>query len=172
MVIRSRPTVLVVFYSRSGNTRRLAHAIAEELHADVEEIVDRRERRGALGYLRAGRDAWRKRETPIDSPRHDPRSYDLIVAGSPVWSWSLAPAMRTRLACHRDMLTDVAFFLTHGGTARDRVFGQMAEVAGRVPLRTLAVREKELTGGEWVDRARGFARELARLLELRAVVSR
>ena len=170
MVVRSHPRVLVVFYSRSGNTRRVAHAIAEELHADVEEIIDRRDRRGLLGYLRAGRDAWRQRETPIDSPRSDPRSYDLVIAGSPVWSGSLASAMRTYLACYRNALTEVAFFLTHGGSARERVFRQMTEVAGRAPLRTLAIREKELSGGEWMDRARGFARELGRLVELGTAV--
>jgi flavodoxin len=172
MVVRSHPRVLVVFYSRSGNTRRVAHAVAEELHADVEEIVDRRDRRGILGYLRSGRDAWRQRETSIDSPRADPRSYDLVIAGSPVWSGSLTPAMRTYLACYREALPEVAFFITHGGSSRERVFRQMAKVAGRVPLRTLAVREKELPGSDWVDRARGFARELGRMLELGTALPR
>lgn len=170
MVIHTRPKVLVVFYSRGGNTRRVAHAIAEELHADVEELFDRRDRRGIRGYVRACRDAWRQRETSLEVPRHDPRSYDLVVAGSPVWCWSLTPAMRTYLACHRRGLAEVAFFLTHGGTARERVLAQMTQVAGRLPLRTLAVREKELTDTGWIDRSRGFARELGRLLELRLAV--
>ena len=108
--------------------------------------------------------------TSIDSPRADPGSYDLVIAGSPVWSGSLTPAMRTYLACYRDALPRVACFITHGGSSRDRVFRQMAEVAGQVPLRTLAVREKELPGSDWVDRARGFARELGRMLELGTAV--
>lgn len=172
MVIRSHPRVLVAFYSRSGNTRRVAHVIAEELRADVEEIIDRRERRGILGYLRAGRDAWRRRETSIDSPRADPGSYDLVIVGSPVWSGSLTPAIRTYLACYRNALPELAFFITHGGSARERVLRQMIEVAGRVPLRTLAVRERDLAGPGWVERARGFARELGRVLELGAAVPR
>ena len=48
----SKPRVLIVFFSRTGTTRVLATALAGVLSADVEEICDLSERRGALGYLR------------------------------------------------------------------------------------------------------------------------
>lgn len=49
--------VLVVFYSRTGNTRTLARQIAVTMNSQTEEIMDRMNRRGIRGYLRSGYEA-------------------------------------------------------------------------------------------------------------------
>lgn len=53
---------LVVFYSRTGNTRRVAEMIAGEMKADLQELVDKKSRKGPIALLRAGRDAIKKGE--------------------------------------------------------------------------------------------------------------
>jgi flavodoxin len=58
---------LVLFYSRSGNTRRVAEMIARQLEADIQELVDKKGRAGMLGFLRAGRDAMKKKTTELES---------------------------------------------------------------------------------------------------------
>ncbi|HUF35223.1 MAG TPA: flavodoxin [Gemmatimonadales bacterium] len=156
-----RPRALVAYYSRSGNTQRVAAVLAAELGADLEPIVDRRSRRGLLGYLRAARDAIRGRDTEIDPPRRDPARYDLLVVGTPVWGSSVTPAVRTYLRGRAGTLPEVAMFLTHGGSGRERVFAQLTELCGRLPLAALAVREEELKEGGWEGRTRGFAAEIA-----------
>jgi flavodoxin len=40
------PKILVVYYSRTGVTKKLAENIAKELHADGEELVDIKKRKG------------------------------------------------------------------------------------------------------------------------------
>ena len=156
---RSHPRALVAYYSRSGNTRRVAEVIAGELGADLEPITDRTERHGLLGYLRAARDAIRGRGTAIGEPVHNPAAYDLVVVGTPVWASSVTPAIRTYLARHAGRLPDAALFLTHGGTGRERVFSQMTALCGRFPLGAFALREQELRGG-WEPQARAFARDM------------
>ena len=49
--------VLVVYYSRTGNTRFVAEAIAQSLEADIEEIKDGKNRMGVFGFLRRGYEA-------------------------------------------------------------------------------------------------------------------
>ena len=63
---------LVVYYSRTGNTRKLAKIIAEKLKADIEEIEDSTSRSGPLGWLRAGRDAGLKSLTKLKPLKKDP----------------------------------------------------------------------------------------------------
>ncbi len=82
----AEPKALVVFFSRTGKVRRVAEAIAAELGADVEEIVDTRDRRGPFGLLSAARDAMLRRTARIEEPAHDPADYDLVVIGTPVWA--------------------------------------------------------------------------------------
>jgi flavodoxin len=163
MTTTFRPRVLVAYYSRTGNTRRVAEAVATELGADLEPIVDRTNRRGFFGFLRAGRDAMRGHLTEIDPPVHDPSAYDILVLGTPVWASSVAPAVRTWLARRSGTLPDTALFLTHGGSGRERTFAQMTGLCGRFPLTALALREQELKEGSWEGRARAFAAEIAAL---------
>ncbi len=56
---------LVVFYSRTGTTKRVAESISNLLKCDVEEIVDRKNRKGPLGYLKSESDAMSKKLTVI-----------------------------------------------------------------------------------------------------------
>jgi len=53
---------LVVYYSRTGNTKFVAEKIAQELGADIEEVIDKKNRFGLINYLRAGGDALRRKK--------------------------------------------------------------------------------------------------------------
>jgi flavodoxin len=152
--------ILVVSYSRSGNTARVADALARALGADREELVDTVNRRGILGYLRSAFAARLGQPARIGPEHREPEGYDLVVVGSPVWAGSLSCAVRAYLARHRGGLPKVAFFLTHGGTSKDRVFAQMRAVGGTRPVAVMAVRERDLARG--TDRAlvERFAAEL------------
>jgi len=54
---------LVVFYSRTGTTKRVAESISNLLKCDVEEVIDRKDRKGPLGCLKSGSDAMSKKLT-------------------------------------------------------------------------------------------------------------
>lgn len=139
---------LVVYYSRTGNTRRVARAIAAELHSDLEELADPMERQGTWGFWRCAFEAWFGRTVRLHALAHDPASYDLVIVGTPVWFGRPSSPVRTFLQRYREQLPRVAFFLTHGGSARERVLAAMAACAGRAPVARMAVRERDLDGGD------------------------
>jgi len=89
--------ILVIYYTRTGNTKFAAETIAAEIGADIEEVVDLKNRQGRLNYLPAGRDAMQGKETEIAPTKRSPTDYDLIVIGQPVWAGSPTPAIRTYL---------------------------------------------------------------------------
>ena len=154
--------ILVVYYSRGGNTRVVAAEIARALGgADIEEIRDTVDRHGVRGYLRAGRDAIRHATTVLAPAGRDVSGYDLVVIGTPVWVGNVSTPTRTWLVAHAGDLRRVALFLTHRGAWAEHVFTQMNLLAGVQPEAVLAIRERELGTRRFRTRIAAFAIQLS-----------
>jgi flavodoxin len=123
---------LVVYYSKTGNTRRLAEEIAKQLCCDIEEIHDKKSRSGAAGWFSGSRDAFRKFLTDIEYTL-DSSEYDLVIIGTPVWSFGITPAVRSYFTRNIEKLNNVAFFLTSGGLGIKGAFKDM-EALSKTPV--------------------------------------
>lgn len=155
--------VLVVYYTRSGNTKKVAEEIASRLGADIEEIVDTEHRKGFLGYLRSAFDAMVARPAEICETR-DPFPYDVVVVGTPVWVSSISAPVREYLSHRASDIRHAAFFLTYGGSGAKSVFRQMEELCGTAPVALLSVREADLERGREVPDVEAFAEEVSEWL--------
>jgi len=138
---------LVVYYSRTGNTKLISDEVALALGADVEELKDRKNRRGCIGYMRSGHDAVRKRRADLEPTTRNPADYDLVVLGGPVWAGTICTPTRTYAISHKDRFKNVAFLCT-AGDARFAHKGcdALGEVTGRTAVATLALGEKDVAG--------------------------
>lgn len=136
--------ILVVYYSRTGLTKNIAMMISDRLKADLDEVIDQKDRSGAIGYMTAGKDAMKKELTTITYTR-DSRDYDMILIGGPVWAWTMSPAIRTYLDKNSDALKikKVAFFATQGNNGAEKKFKAMEETLGTVPIATMFVNAKD-----------------------------
>lgn len=149
---------LVVFYSRSGFTRRVAQTLAQALGADLEELHDGRNRSGFLGYLRSGMEAtfgMLPRLTPLSA---DPKAYERVIVGTPIWNASVSSPVRSFLVGQGRGCKAVAFFCTLGGSGSARAFRQMVQACGKEPIATMALRDEEIGGP-------AQASQVARLVE-------
>jgi len=152
--------ILVVFYSRTGNTRKVADEIAELLNCKKEELTEKIGRTGIWGYLKAGRDAMMKKLTQIDIIKHNPEEYDMIIIGTPIWGWNLCPAIRTYLAENHEKFKSLAFFCTQNSSGADGTFKEMSRVSEFVPKSTLIVLEKEVKANNYTEKITEFAETL------------
>ena len=119
---------LVVYYSRSGNTRFVAEKISQKIGGDIEEVIDKKRRKGPLGFVIGGFDATRGRKTDIAEMKKSPRDYDLIVVGTPMWNKRITPAVRTYLEDNKFSEKRVALFCTNNGSQSERVFKTLKEI--------------------------------------------
>ena len=103
---------LVVYYTRTGNAKFIAEKIAANIGADAEEIIDLKKRDGPIGFLSGGKDATQGKETKIGETKFSPKDYSLIIIGTPVWSSSPTPAIRTYINQNDLSGKKVAIFLT------------------------------------------------------------
>ena len=147
---------LVVFYSRTGNTKRIAEAVSTGLQCDLEELVDTKKRGGFLGYMKSARNAGSGKETEIGEIQKNPGEYDVVIIGTPVWVGKMAPAIRTYLNRYRDQLKSVAFFCTSGNGTNQKSFSAMEEICGKAPVATLEVSGKDAKQDRYSDKVHAF----------------
>lgn len=118
--------MLVVYYSRTGNTRFVAEKIAEYLDAETCEVVDKKKRKGRLGFLTSGYAATRKKLTDIEVSKPID-NYDFIIIGSPVWAGKITPAIRTFITKNDFSGEKIACFVTLDGDKPEKNLKNMKE---------------------------------------------
>lgn len=131
---------LVVYYSRTGNTRRLAHELRDLTEADVEELAEATDHTGTLGWVRCATEALLRRRPALLAPVHDPRRYDLVFVGGPVWMGRLAPAVRAYVADLGHASSRLAFFSTQAGVPSVSAWEDLERIGGVHPVATYAER--------------------------------
>lgn len=134
---------LVVYYSRSGNTKKIAEEISNKVKCDIEEIIDNKNRKGIIGWLISGRDAHSKKLTTISEIKKDPSKYDVVAIGTPIWAGLMAPAVRTYINENKGKFKNVAFFSTCGSSGDVKTFGDMEDCIGITPLSKLVIIAKD-----------------------------
>ncbi|HEV2622571.1 MAG TPA: hypothetical protein VGU65_10855 [Frateuria sp.] len=152
--------LLVAYYSRSGNTARVGHALAQRLGADELPIEDLRGD-GRVSVWRAALDRLLGTLPPIADPTVPLENYDLVVLGTPVWGGRPASPVRRFLHEHAAHLPRTAFFCTMGGKGSDSTFAEMQERLGRQPRATCAFDAGMIADDGYLDRLDSFAGQLA-----------
>lgn len=105
-------TDLVVYYTRTNKTKMVAEKIAQMKNADMLEIIDKKDRSGALGYIGGAISAVRNSSTPIEYDVKDLSKYDIVYLGSPVWASKPAPAIREYIEQNDFSDVNVVTFVT------------------------------------------------------------
>lgn len=90
---------IVIYYSYSGNTKKIAELIAKQIKVDIARIETVDAYNGSYqSVINQGKKEVESGYMPKIKPLSvDLTNYDTIILGSPVWWYTFAPAMRTFL---------------------------------------------------------------------------
>lgn len=111
-------TKLVVFYSRTGYTRLLAHQIADQDGADILEIKTTEKTDGDLGFWWCGRFAMHKWGMPIEVSEVDFSKYSTVTICSPVWDFGISAPIRQFCQQNKGKINNVNYVITHFMSAK------------------------------------------------------
>lgn len=153
---------LIVYYSLTGNTQKIAEALALAFKADNERLQDRTVRSGVFGTLRTAYQALFSRPGEIRDVSADPGQYDLLILGGPVWVMKLAPPMRSYILKEKKRFNKVAFFCTEGSSGGSGVFKAMEILCAKHPLATLEVTEAEIKSAQYNEKIDSFVNTCGR----------
>ncbi len=137
--------IMVVYFTRTGTTRKVAEELARILDADCEELIDRRSYKGIFGFINGGRLSATKKMTKLMPIRHEPINYDLIVICSPIWAGNITPAALTYITTHKP--NSVAWVITTAGdNSRVSNFATEADaLKGYLHLSNKEINSQDLT---------------------------
>ncbi|WP_026884823.1 flavodoxin family protein [Clostridium akagii] len=86
----------VVYFSKTGNSKRVAEKIGDKLSCEVTEITDNQDWKGVLGFLKGGYYAMTKKNVEIKINKKSTDADEIIVV-SPLWASGVAPAIKSFL---------------------------------------------------------------------------
>ncbi len=126
----------VLYFSLSGNSKRIAEKIAAQGGCGLSQITDDKNWKGIFGFLRGGFYALRfKKTTPVIDPEVDFNELDHILIVGPVWAGNAAPAVYSLLEKEKSNLQKVCLVLSSGGGDTDPVFKKLEEKIGPIPFK-------------------------------------
>ena len=118
---------LVLFYSWSGNTQRIAQIIAEKTGADLRELQPETPYSQSYNAVlsQAKQEIQQKQYPALRPIDMDWNAYDVVYLGTPNWWSSIAPPVSSFL--HEVMPTDKTIipFCTHGGGGEGHIAHDM-----------------------------------------------
>lgn len=120
---------LVIFYSYTGNTRRLARKAAEMENADLFEVKIRRTHGKLHTYVIGSLAALRRKTVPIEPITADLKRYDRFIVMGPIWAGYPAPAVNSMLdALPSGKSVEVRMVSASGESrAKDAVLASLAQ---------------------------------------------
>jgi flavodoxin len=157
---KSKSKILIVYYSRTGTTKKVAGELKSLLKCDSEEILDTKDRSGFMGYMRSGRDAIRRNLTEIKKIKKDPSLYDLVIVGTPNWASNISAPIRTYIAENCKKIRKVAFMVTMGGSSSDSVCRELGSVCRKKPVSCLCLRTRDVMQDACGKEIARFVREV------------
>lgn len=141
--------ILISYYSRTGITRKTCELLAKELDekgisATLEEITEKKDRKGIIGWLCAGKDAFFKKESVISDTSNNPADFDMTILATPVWAFTAVPAILTYVREVKDKIKNVAFIATMDGSGDKGAFADLEKTLGKTPSALMTVFSKDI----------------------------
>lgn len=116
--------IAVVYYSLEGNTRKIANEIATRLNGDIyelKEVKSKVPKKGFSKFFWGGKQVFMKETPDLEKINLNIEEYDCIFIGTPVWSFTYSPAIRSFLKNYQIKGKKIGIFCCHSGGLKNTI---------------------------------------------------
>ena len=121
---------LVVYYSKSGNTRKVAEKVHAAIPCDVDEIQYNEKSHTATGKL-------------------NPANYDRVILMCPIWGFKLAEPMKVYLNQQKANIKRYRLAVTCGSMGLRGCISNCKKILGKAPETAVKIRAKTIPEGTY-----------------------
>ena len=149
-------TTLIVCYSNTGTSHRVANLLATQFQWQRGEIRETHSRAGTTGMLRCVADSLLRRHPAIRYEGPDPRGFETVVLIAPIWISRLAGPMRSSVCDHALGLKRVAVISVMGGKGATNAFAEIDQRPGRPPILSTSFTARNVDDGSYASGLEAF----------------
>lgn len=121
---------LLVYYSKSGNTRKAAEKVQAAIACDIDEIQYNEQAHTAAGKL-------------------EPAGYDRVILMCPIWGFQLPEPMKAYLNQQKAGIKRYRLAVTCGGLGLRGCVSNCKKILGREPEKAVKIRAKSIAEGSY-----------------------
>ncbi len=148
--------VLVVYFSRTGNNKKIATKTKEYLNCDIDEIIDL----GGKNIITGIFAVIFKKKTKIMFEK-DPEGYNFLIIVTPVWVGTIPPAVRAYILKNREKIKKIAILSISGnGKKNEKLIPEIEFLINNKTLTNLLLTEKEFIKGNYKDKFKEFLQKV------------
>lgn len=126
----------VLYFTRSGNSERIARKIANLAGCGVSRITDGKNWAGPIGFLKGGYYASRQKTTnPKLTPDANLSDFSRVVIVGPIWAGKPAPAVYSLLLKEKEHIGRICVVLCSGGGETEPAFSHLEKQVGAIPFK-------------------------------------
>lgn len=140
--------ILIIYFSFSGNNRRLAEYLAKEIQCDICPIIEKKRRTMLTIVL----DMMFKRSPKIEAIETPISNYDHTILVAPIWDSKVANPMKTLIKREKNSLNNYSFISFCGFDRpgqKERITNQLTDLTGYPPKSVSELKVCELFPSEY-----------------------
>jgi len=121
----------VLYFSRSGNAKRIAEKTAEKLDCGTIEITDNISWKGLFGFMKGGYYSLNRKVTEVTVENdYDVSKADNIVLVVPLWAGLTAPAGYSFLLKEMKNIKNLHMVICSDGSEAAKAYGRLESLIG------------------------------------------
>ena len=134
----------VLYFSRSGISRRIAGKVAQKLGCETIEITDDVSWKGIFGFMKGGYYSLSKKITNVTlEDDYRPSKTDNIVLVVPLWAGGIAPAGYSFLQKQIQNIKNLYLVVSSDGSEPDKTFLKLEAMVGPIKNKYGIVKSKK-----------------------------
>lgn len=142
---------IIVYYSRTGNTKTVSKYLQDLLDCDLVEISDKKNRKGFFNLFKCVIDSSKDNITEIEYENYDLSNYDNIYIASPIWASNIPPAIRTYLTLEKSKIVNYNLILTYKGSNINKAIKEIAEILDTYPSNTIDIKKGDIKNNSFIN---------------------
>ncbi len=134
----------VLYFSRSGVSKRIADKVAKKLDCKTIEITDDVSWKGIFGFMKGGFYSLNKKITKVSLENdYNPAEADNIILVVPLWAGGTAPAGYSFLQKEIGHIKNLYLIVSSDGSAPDKAFLKLEEMVGTIKNKYGIIKSKK-----------------------------